>query len=215
MSKARSVLSIARAGRASWICLIGLAIGAPSGAIDRDRRLDQLYHDSWTSKDGAPSRARSLAQTTDGFLWFAAQTGLYRFDGVRFEQYDTESGVHLPKTDVASLMALPDGGLLIGWSLGGVSLLKNGQVTDYRGSGSGFPGNGQVDWFQKEPDGTVWAISALLTQARCSFRTCLPGVPLSSASPGVCPCAVRPPPRRRQFRSFSRPGNRHIPTRRA
>ncbi len=157
MSKARSaVLEITRAGRARWICLICAAICNPLAAIDRDRRLDQLDHTSWTSKDGAPSHARSIVQTTDGFLWFGGQTGLYRFDGLRFERYEMVSGVRLPKTDVASLLALPDGGLLIGWSLGGVSLLKNGQVADYSGPGSGFPEGGQVEWFRQWPAGVIW-----------------------------------------------------------
>jgi ligand-binding sensor domain-containing protein len=119
---------------APWIFVLCWSICNPLGAIDRDRRLDQLYHTAWTAKDGAPTYARAWAETPDGFLWFGAANGLYRFDGARFERYDVVSGVAAPKTSVSALTTLADGSLLIGWSLGGVSLLKDGQFKDYGGS---------------------------------------------------------------------------------
>ena len=51
-----------------------------------------------------------------------------------------------------------DGSLLVGWSLGGVSLLKDGQFKDYGGSGSGFPEKAAVERFHKGGDGSVWAL---------------------------------------------------------
>ena len=43
-------------------------------------------HTSWRMQDGsAPAGMRAIAQTADGFLWFASLSrGIYRFDGVRF-----------------------------------------------------------------------------------------------------------------------------------
>ena len=55
-------------------------------ALDPNKRLTQYIHKSWRIEDGsAPAGMFSIAQTSDGFLWFAAQAqGLYRFDGVQF-----------------------------------------------------------------------------------------------------------------------------------
>ena len=143
--------------RAARSCLLLLAASCQLCAIDRDLRLDQLYHRSWTAKDGAPTSVRSIVQTPDGFLWFGGHSGLYRFDGVRFERIDAASGVALPQTSVSTLSARPDGGLLIGWWLGGASLLRDGVLQDYGAPASGFPDNGKIFALRADAEGGVWA----------------------------------------------------------
>src|SRR6187402_1087283 len=51
-------------------------------------RLDivQLHHRAFTSSDGAPLRVSDMAQDKAGYLWMTSKNGLYRFDGVRFDQ---------------------------------------------------------------------------------------------------------------------------------
>ena len=110
-------------------------------AIDRDRRIDELYHTSWTAKDGVPGRIHALAQTTDGFLWLGTADGLFRFDGVRFEHYESQPGQAFPETDITALLATFDGGLWIGYRAGTVSFFKNGNVFNY-GERAGLPPSG-------------------------------------------------------------------------
>jgi signal transduction histidine kinase len=141
-----------------WILIVCWAMCAPLLAIDRDRRLDQLYHTAWTAKDGAPTFLLTWAETPDGFLWFGSPSGLFRFDGARFEHSDVLSGVAMPSAGVSALTTLSDGSLLIGWYRGGVSRLKDGKFTDYGGPGSGLPPNAGVLRFQKGGDGSLWAL---------------------------------------------------------
>lgn len=152
--------------QARWMVILCCLICYRLEAIDRDRRIDQLYHTAWTAKDGAPTFASTWAQTPDGFLWFGNTTGLYRFDGAKFEPYEILSGAPLPKAGVYSLFATLDGSLLVGWVSGGVSLLKDGQFQDYGGPGSGFPKDAVVVKFQRGGDGSIWA----LLGARGIFR---------------------------------------------
>src|SRR3984893_12736319 len=49
--------------------------------------LHQLYHRSWTVRDGAPGSVTTIAQAADGFLWLGTDNGLVRFDGESFEPY--------------------------------------------------------------------------------------------------------------------------------
>jgi hypothetical protein len=72
-------------------------------------------------KDGAPSPLNALAQTPDGYLWLGTHDGLYRFDGVVFESYQSQSGGPFPARNVGSLLALPNGDLWIGFRSGGVA----------------------------------------------------------------------------------------------
>jgi hypothetical protein len=63
-----------------------LVFSGVSYALDPNKRITQYMHTSWRIQDGsAPAGMASVAQTSDGFLWFASAPGaIYRFDGVGF-----------------------------------------------------------------------------------------------------------------------------------
>jgi PAS domain S-box-containing protein len=111
----------------------------------------QVGHDSWTFQQGAPADVACLAQTNDGFLWLGGPNGLFRFDGTRFEPFNSPFGDRLLSTNLYSLFAPPSGGLWIGYTFGGFSFLDKGRVTNY---GSGI---GSVYGFAQDREGIVWA----------------------------------------------------------
>ena len=88
----------------------------------------RIIHQSWTFKDGAPESVETLAQTIDGYLWLGTPSGLFRFDGIRFELFRSPFGDQLPSTNVSALFAPASGGLWIGYRFGGFSFLKNGKL---------------------------------------------------------------------------------------
>jgi signal transduction histidine kinase/streptogramin lyase len=139
--------------RRLWILLIVLRCSQLHG-IDRGQKLAELGHTGWTFKDGAPAEIHALAQTKDGFLWLGAATGLFRFDGIRFEPYKPQSGQRFPQRNVASLFAEPDGGLWVGYWYGGVSFIKDGMVTDF-GKSDGLPSHAVLA-FARDRQGTIW-----------------------------------------------------------
>ena len=124
-------------------------------AVDRDRTISQLAHRAWTARDGAPSQITSLAQTTDGYLWIGTTHGLFRFDGIRFERYEPQSGGPLQSGDVFCLLAVPDSGLWIGFRFGGISFLKDGHAVNYS-QRDGLPPS-RVAKITRGPDGAIWA----------------------------------------------------------
>ena len=129
-----------------WLLLAVVCKG--SFGLGDDRTIAQYVHTAWGAKDGAPSGALALAQTTDGYLWLGCVDGLYRFDGVSFE---------LRRTGTAyALLALPNGDLWIGLK-SGVGLLRNGQMTTYSVS-DGVP-PGVVASFAEDGEGTLWMAS--------------------------------------------------------
>src|SRR5215469_914122 len=151
---------VRRMGRsASRLFFAGLVfLPVVSWAIDPARSLAQLHHTSWTSRDGAPTDVDSIAQTDDGFLWFATTSGLVRFDGVQFEHYLPPGGEALPSGSIRSLLALPGNALLMGWVFGGVSLLRSGHVTTF-GEAEGYPA-GTTYGFLLDRSGFVWAATS-------------------------------------------------------
>ena len=128
-----------------------------SGAfgLPPDLRISQLYHTSWTAHDGAPTGIENLAQTSDGYLWLAASAGLFRFDGVRFERIDEVGGERLPSNDIMELFAPRSGGLWVGYRFGGVSIIRDGLLTNF-GAAAGLEA-GSVTHFAQDAAGVLWA----------------------------------------------------------
>jgi signal transduction histidine kinase/ligand-binding sensor domain-containing protein len=138
-------------------CVMAAFALAPAScwSIDRDRSLAQLHHASWTARDGAPTYVQMMAQTEDGFLWFATGSGLVRFDGAQFDRYVPARGEALPSRSIRSLLALPGNALMIGWIFGGATLLRDGRATNF-GEQDGYP-PGTTYQFLADSDGTIWA----------------------------------------------------------
>ena len=67
------------------------------------------------------SAVEAITQTRDGFLWFAMNGGLGRFDGVTLEVFDSATA-GLPVSYVTSLAETPDGSLWFGTAGGGLLL---------------------------------------------------------------------------------------------
>ena len=137
-----------------WVvCVAAFLMPAmPKSGAEDTGPITQMYHSSWTAKDGLRGFVSSLAQTEDGFLWIGTTEGLYRFDGMTFEAYKPEAG-NFPATGIMTLEAAPDG-LWIGYLSGGVSVLKNGRLKNYSDR-DGLPVSRVLSIVHTE-DGVVW-----------------------------------------------------------
>lgn len=138
-----------------WFGIICFFFPVFSKALDRSRTIKQFHHTAWTAKDGAPSQVSSLAQTTDGYLWIGSALGLFRFDGVTFEQYEPPDGTELPSHNTYALMATPDNGLWISFRPAGLGFLKDGKLQIFNRPEE-LP-KSQVYCFARTPDGKIWA----------------------------------------------------------
>ena len=84
------------------LLLVLASLGGPSLFGQKPRAANlQVGHDVWTLKEGAPENVNSLAQTADGFLWIGTPTGLFRFDGTRFEPFHSPFGDQLLSTNIS------------------------------------------------------------------------------------------------------------------
>lgn len=129
--------------------------------------LSVLHHTVFTSRDGAPEGVTSFAQSPDGFLWIGTHYGLYQFDGVRFEP---RAVGQLQSSHIHALWADKNGDLWIGYSIGGVSEIHDGRVTNYQGSG--LP-PGTAFELARTPDGALWVATtqALGRMVNGAWRT--------------------------------------------
>lgn len=105
--------------------------------------------------DGAPDGVLRIAQTADGYLWFAGDT-LYRFDGATFEQIDWPEGSGRRHASPSALMTDRKGELWVGLrDTGGVAVYRHGALQDMH---MPDPPRGLAA-FAQTPDGAIWASS--------------------------------------------------------
>lgn len=158
MTRVRTAVRLRSVIRTLEACLFFALACLHGAAFESDRSIAQFAHTTWGTKEGAPRVIIRLAQSADGYLWLSSHDGLYRFDGVVFERYEPQLGGPFPGRIATSLLALPNGDLWIGFRPRGVSLLRNGKVTNYT-TYDGAPG-GEVWSLAQDREGTIWAATS-------------------------------------------------------
>lgn len=138
------------------VCL--LFTGGRLEALEPTQSIRQYTHTVWNRDSGQfQTSAFALAQTPDGSLWIGTDSGLVRFDGVRFRRWLPPSNQQLASEYVNVLAAARDGSLWIG-TRDGLSHWKDATIQNYQTSrGSGGPG---VTAIHIDVAGTIWAGTA-------------------------------------------------------
>lgn len=116
--------------------------------------LTDYSHTAWSETDGGPSGATGFAQGADGWLWIASPTGLYRFDGVRFERMQAVYGHALQSSNLTVVTTAADGALWVGYRVGSVSVFRRDGSRSYA-ENEGLQPVGVMD-IRQAPDGAVW-----------------------------------------------------------
>jgi signal transduction histidine kinase/ligand-binding sensor domain-containing protein len=119
-------------GRAVFLLSIYFLVSSVGwmAALDPHTLISQYGHTAWRTQDGFSSEANQITQTTDGYIWIAADGSLFRFDGVKFRQWTPPNRQSLPGPLVNSVLGARDGSLWIG-TAGGLARWKDGRLTNY------------------------------------------------------------------------------------
>lgn len=108
---------------AGWfeaLLLLAVSAAAPADHVG-DTPLDELHQQTWTTREGIPhNTVNDIAQTPDGYLWFATWEGVARFNGHRFRIFGRSPETGMPDNGLLSLSVGPDGQLLLAGARGGV-----------------------------------------------------------------------------------------------
>jgi signal transduction histidine kinase/CheY-like chemotaxis protein/ligand-binding sensor domain-containing protein len=140
--------AIAMAACAFLFALPGLAADTPDSLV-------QYAHRIWSPADGLPQNSvQAIAQTPDGYLWFATQEGLARFDGAGFTIFNKATIPAFKADNVAALFVAHDGSLWVGIRGGGVVHYQNGVFRSY--SAADGLANNIVLGIAETNDGDIW-----------------------------------------------------------
>ena len=131
----------------------------PLYGLDPSRALTQYVHRIWQVPQGLPQAAiYSIWQTHDGYLWLGTQTGLVRFDGVRFTTFDSPSVPEIKNAWIGNLLEDRRQNLWIGSSDAGLFRLHEGVITRFSTT-EGLPSNG-VHCLAPARNGDVWVCTS-------------------------------------------------------
>jgi ligand-binding sensor domain-containing protein/AraC-like DNA-binding protein len=124
-------------------------------AFDFEKPIDKYLVKGWKVQDGLPTDTiRSIAQTPDGYLWIGTAKGIVRFDGVRFEMFETTYAEdEIPNKRKIVLYVDREGILWIG-SSGGLTKYENRTVIFYP-SEDKFPGF-EINCINKDTRDRLW-----------------------------------------------------------
>jgi ligand-binding sensor domain-containing protein len=132
-------------------CVFLLTVSTrPADALDPTRQISQYGHTAWRLRDGfLGATPNAIAQTADGYLWIGTDSGLLRFDGVRFVAWTPPGGKQLPSPAIWSLLAASDGSLWIGTHYGLSHWVKQ-DLINYQA------GRRLISSILEDRNGTVW-----------------------------------------------------------
>ena len=132
---------------------LGLLIGQVALALDPDKPFTQYVLDRWSVEDGFPQvSALQIVQDRTGYIWATTQSGLTRFDGVRFTSFNVQNTPELLTDHLEVLHVDHRGWLWIG-SARGITVREGHR---FRIVAEAADGMGAVRDIADGAGGTVW-----------------------------------------------------------
>jgi ligand-binding sensor domain-containing protein/signal transduction histidine kinase len=126
-------------------------------ALNPSRQLSQYAHTAWRTETGDfGGTPNVITQTTDGNLWIGTNTGLLRFNGIRFVPWIPPAGQRLADSRIFSLTGDRAGGLWIGTAYN-VSHWANGELTNYPRP------QGRILALTEDGEGAIWIVREQIT----------------------------------------------------
>jgi signal transduction histidine kinase/ligand-binding sensor domain-containing protein len=129
-------------------------LAAPSArALDPALSVTQYSVDAWTIDEGLPQNTvNAVLQTRDRYLWLGTYDGLARFDGVRFQVFNTTNTPALRSNGIRGLWEDRSGTLWVGTNGGGLVRYRDGVFSGVEG-----PLKDALVWaIREDRQGNLW-----------------------------------------------------------
>ncbi len=135
---------------ATLIVMIGMRVPA-ARALPPDAA--NYHHTMWTSENGLGA-VLDIQQAADGYLWLTTSTGVFRFDGVRFQSVEEATNGAAPNSEIHAVFLSSSGGVWLKTRAAGLLFWKDGRLTTY--TDRRCTPVLQMEGIAEDPDGGLW-----------------------------------------------------------
>jgi ligand-binding sensor domain-containing protein/signal transduction histidine kinase len=139
------------------LCLLAFALSAITDLAAEPS--PPFIVDSWTAENGPgkgppDNEIISVVQTHDGYLWLGTLHGLVRFDGIHFTSFNENNTPGLTSHRIVYLFEDKQTNLWVGTESAGLSVIKNGAITNFAGETTGA--GRKVMNAEEDASGDIW-----------------------------------------------------------
>ena len=119
--------------------------------------IANFHHDMWTSDNGLGAVV-DIQQAADGYLWLTTSTGVFRFDGVRFQSVEEATNGAVHNSEIHAVFISSSGGVWLKTRAAGLLLWKAGQLTTF--TDRRCTPVLQMEGIAEDRDGSLWLQAA-------------------------------------------------------
>ena len=113
-----------------------------------------IAFDNYTIKKGLPSNViMDILQDSKGYMWFATQNGISRFDGYNFKNFSIQDG--LPSIYISCLFEDSKGNIWVGTEDAGIARFNGREFIIYNAE-NGLVGNNEIEEILEDHKGNIW-----------------------------------------------------------
>src|SRR5215469_8462663 len=144
--------------KVGWLAGAVLILGLVADACEpaawaAARQMTGFHHTMWTSDTGLGA-VFDIQQASDGYLWLTTSTGVFRFDGVRFQSVEEVTNGAVENSQIHSAFLSPSGGVWLKTRAAGLLLWKDGRLTVFTDRRC-TPAL-QMEGLAEDQDGALW-----------------------------------------------------------
>jgi signal transduction histidine kinase/ligand-binding sensor domain-containing protein len=117
------------------------------------RPMTEFHHRMWTSDNGIGA-VFDIQQASDGYLWLTTSTGVFRFDGVRFQSVEEVTNGAVRNSEIHSAFLSSSGGVWLKTRAAGLVLWKDERLSVF--SDRRCTPALQLEGLAEDRDGSLW-----------------------------------------------------------
>ena len=129
------------------------AVRGPAAWAAPVAEATNFHHDMWTSDNGLGAVV-DIQQAADGYLWLTTSTGVFRFDGVRFQSVEEATNGAVHNSEIHAVFLSSSGGVWLKTRAAGLLFWKAGHLTTF--TDRRCTPVLQMEGIAEDRDGSLW-----------------------------------------------------------
>ncbi|WP_421853759.1 two-component regulator propeller domain-containing protein [Marinomonas sp.] len=131
--------------------LLGIMLILTASVAQAKTLLTDYFRDTWSTQEGLPHNSiNAIAQTSDGYLWFATWEGVARYNGREFRFYERSKQTGILDSGTRALVSDDQNGLWVAGVRGSITYRQN---TDWKPQ---LPAQSMVNHLLIDKAGNTW-----------------------------------------------------------